>query len=404
MNPNRRRFLFTAATAAVARSGYASADSGQAVAGFDAMMARFVVDHGVPGVSLAIARNGRQVYARGFGRIGPGDPTLVRPDALFRIASVSKPVTAAAVLRLADRGKLKLDDPIVQTAELDLPDRADPRWKRVTVRHCLNHTGGWDRDTSFDPIGRAWAIADELDIRPPIGPDRVIEYMTARPLDFDPGTRYAYSNLGYLLLGRAVAVTSGKSYEAHVRAEILAPLGITQMRLGRARVEHRADGEVRHTDRDGRTGPALYPPKVGETVPLPDGAINFEAFGSHGGWIASAGDLVRFADAFADPDRCPLMSARSVRELFARPATAKGDAYYAAGWMVRPRGAGGRANVWHAGFIPGSEALLVRRGDGLTWAVLFNTQNTPDGGSLTGAIDGKLHVVANAVTDWPTGT
>lgn len=406
--PNRRTFLLTAAAGWAAPPSGRTADessvSGKAVpalATFDELMTGFVRDQKIPGAALAVARRGRLVYSRGFGLADPAAKTPVRPDSLFRIASVSKPITAAAILRLAEKGKFGLDDPVLPLTGLKYPAPKDPRWEKATVHHCLRHTGGWDRDKSFDPIGRPWRIARELKVRPPFGPETVIRYMLDQPLDFEPGERYAYSNLGYLLLGRVIAAASGNSYEEYVKAEVLAPLGITRMRLGRALVEKRAEGEVRYIDRDGRTGPALYPPKFRETVPLPDGGENFEAYEAHGGWIASAADLVRFAAAFDDPARCPVLSAKMVRETFARPPGNDEVPYYADGWMVRPVGKG--TNTWHAGFIPGSESLLVRRSDGLTWAVLFNTQNGPDGKSLAGTIDGKLHQAADRVKSWPAG-
>src|SRR5262249_17746773 len=141
--------------------------------------------------------------------------------------------------------------------------RPDPRWKQVTVLHLLQHTGGWDRDRSFDPIGVPWDVARALKIEPPVRPEHVVRYMMGRPLDFDPGRRYACSNFGYLLLGRLVEAASGRPYETYVRDRVLAPLGVTDMRLGRALLEDRAKGEVRYYDSRKRTGPALVGPHVG---------------------------------------------------------------------------------------------------------------------------------------------
>jgi N-acyl-D-amino-acid deacylase len=125
--------------------------------------------------------------------------------------------------------------------------------------------------------------------------------------------------------------------------------------------------------------------------------------------VASAPDLVRFAAALDVPARCPVLSAREIATMFARPAGAAGldkdgkpkDAYYACGWLVRPVGRTGRANTWHNGSLDGTATLLVRRHDGLDWAVLFNTRHDPAGGSLTDKIDGALHGAADAVRSWP---
>ena len=375
---------------------------------FDTLMTSFVRENEVPGASLAVTRNGKLVYARGFGYADVEKKEPVRPADLFRIASVSKPITAVAILQLVAKGDLKLDDPVLDRLKLapflEANVKPDPRWKRITIRHCLQHTGGWDRDKSYDPIGRPQAIAEALGIRLPVTPADVVRYMMGQPLDFDPGERFAYSNLGYLVLGRIIEGVTKQKYDAYVKKEVFAPLGVTAARLGRALLEDRAAGEVRYYDAKKRTGPCLYPPRVGKPVPLPYGAQNLEAFEAHGGWIASAVDLVRFSAAFDDPNKCPILDAKSIEEMWKRPEGAAGEpkaAYYGCGWSVRRIGPAEKANTWHGGYIAGTEALLVRRWDGLNWAVLFNTADGPDGKSLTGLIDGRLHEAADRVKKWP---
>jgi N-acyl-D-amino-acid deacylase len=207
----------------------------------------------------------------------------------------------------------------------------------------------------------------------------------------------AYSNLGYLVLGRVIAKISGVDYEDHVRAAMLKPLGLNSMKLGKATWANREPDEARYHTRDNRKGLSLYDP-FGEPVPVPYGTENFEGFEAHGGWIATATDLVRFADAFHDPGRCPLMKPETIALMQGRPEGAAGHeedgrpkaAYYGCGWMVRPV-KDGQVNLWHGGLIAGSEALLVRRWDGWSWAVLFNMQGARDGRTLTGNIDARLH-------------
>jgi N-acyl-D-amino-acid deacylase len=385
------------------------------LAPFDQLMTGFLVEHKVPGGALAVTRHGRLVYSRGFGLADTEKKLPVQPDSLFRIASVSKPLTAVAVLRLVDAKAVKLDDPVLKYVHLK-PHREpgtepDPRWEKVTVRHCLQHTGGWDRDRKggFDPIGIPHRIATALGAKPPVPPEDVVRYMMGRPLDFDPGTRFAYSNLGYLLLGRVIEAASGKKYEDYVRQEVLSSLGITRPRLGRALPEDRFKDEVRYYDARRGTGRCLYPPHAGKRVPLPDGAANFEAYEAHGGWVASAADLVRFAAAFDDPKRCKVLSASAIKMMWERPTGRAGfdengkprAAYYGCGWSVRPVGPGGAANTWHNGLISGTSTLLVRRFDGLNWAVLFNTDRSSNGKVLSDLIDPLVHRAADEVKAWP---
>ncbi len=395
MNSSRRAFLASSISAIVA----SRANADDPFAPFDRLMARFLVENRVPGAALAVARRGRVVYSRAFGYADRDACEVARPQSLFRIASLSKPVTAVAILQLVEQGKLALDDTVLDRMKLKpllaAGATVDDRWKRITVRQCLQHTGGWDRAKSYDPIVKAWEIAKAFDIPPPVGPDHVVRYMMGRPLDFDPGARYAYSNLGYLILGRILEASTGQSYESYVRERVFAPIGATTAKLGRALREHRAKDEVRYYDSRNGTGKCLYPPRLGETVPTVYGAMNLEAYEAHGGWIASAETMAKFADAFHDPKKSPLLNETSIAAMAARPAGNTAEAYYALGWLVRPAGAG--RNHWHTGYIPGSEAILVRRHDGLSWCALFNANDTPDRKSLSGRIDPMIHHAADAV-------
>ncbi|HEY7158001.1 MAG TPA: serine hydrolase domain-containing protein [Gemmataceae bacterium] len=381
------------------------------LASFDRLLTTFLQEHKLPGAALAVARNGRLVYARGFGHADRAAEESVRPEALFRIASISKPLTAVTVLQLVERKRLKLDDRVFAVLQLQQPKESefDPRWKKVTILQLLQHRGGWDRDKSFDPMFRSRTIVKELEVRPPARPRDIIRYMLRRPLDFDPGTKYAYSNFGYCLLGRVIEKVSGQSYEEYVRKNVLAPLGIRDMRLGETLLEKRARGEVKYHVPKGAVGPAVMGPQLEKPVPLPYGAWCLESMDAHGGWLASAPDLVRFAAAFNDPQRCKILKPKSIEVLFARPPGASGhkpngeprDAYYACGWMVRPIGDTGKANTWHAGSLDGTSTLLVRRQDGLTWAVLFNSRNSAKKVEPAATIDPLLHEAADAVKNWP---
>ena len=137
--------------------------------------------------------------------------------------------------------------------------RFDLRWEKVTVRQCLQHTGGWDRDKKggFDPIGIPRRITRALQLEGPPAPDDVVRYMMGRPLDFDPGTRVAYSNIGYLVLGRVIEAVTGQRYEPWVTTNVLHPVGAGGMLLARGVPEKRPAAEVRYYDSRGATGVIL---------------------------------------------------------------------------------------------------------------------------------------------------
>ena len=138
-------------------------------------------------------------------------------------------------------------------------------------------------------------------------------------------------------------------------------------------------------------------------MPTVDSGMNVDGFEAHGGWIASAADLVRFAAHFDRPEGPTLLNPDSVATMFERPTGETGNVWYACGWQVRTAGPNGRGrNTWHVGLlVPGTSTLLVRRWDGLSWAVLFNTHSNPKGEILANLIDSPLHEAADAVAHWP---
>jgi N-acyl-D-amino-acid deacylase len=379
------------------------------LASFDNLMTRFVHDNNVPGGALAVTHHGKLVYARGFGYADRDKKEPVEPASLFRIASITKPFTATAVLQLVQRGKVKLGDKVFEHLKYDPVfegnAKPDPRLHEITVQQLLQHTGGWDRDKSFDPMFRPIEIARVTKTPAPAGQVAIIRYMLGKPLDFNPGARCAYSNFGYCVLGRLIEHVTGGSYEEFVRQDVLKPLGIHGMRQGKTLIGGRTRGEVMYYDEKNRTGKAVFPPF--EKVSTPYGTWSLEAMDSHGGWIASAVDLVRFASAFG-PDRFPLIDASMAATMFKRPTGAAGgrkgkpaDSYYACGWDVRPVNNRGQMNTWHNGSLDGTSTILVRRFDGLNWALLFNTRENQAGAELSDKIDESVHEAADAVKRWP---
>lgn len=381
------------------------------LAAFDEMMLDFLKTNQAPGASLAVTKDSKLIYARGFGYADVESKRPVQPDSLFRIASISKPITAVAVLQQVEQGKFKLDDRVfdVLPAGEWLPEKYDERLRTITIRQLLQHTGGWDRNKTFDPIGRVPAIASLLGKTPPVSPADVIKYTLTLPLDFDPGTKYAYYNVDYLLLGRLIELATGQPYESVIKQKVLEPVGVSRMQLGRVWKDELAKDEVHYYDPKRREGPAVNGPKVGAQVPLVYGAENLQAYEAHGGWIASAIDLVRFASDFDRVEDSKLLKPETINTMWATPAGPPGhDAdgkplplYYGCGWQVRVLDDGQRRNTFHSGMITGTSTLLVRRHDGLNWAVLFNTHSNQQGKALSGIVDPLVHQAAGAIQRWP---
>jgi N-acyl-D-amino-acid deacylase len=372
------------------------------MASVDAVIGTLMRRWEIPGGAVAIVKDGRLVYARGFGTADGTADGATAPDALFRIASLSKPITAVAVLTLVEAGRLRLDAPaFALLGDLKPAPGAtvDPRLAQITVRHLLQHSGGWDREASFDPMFRPIEAAQAVGAPSPASAETVIRYMLGRPLDFAPGARYAYSNFGYAVLGRIIERVSGMTYEQYVRTAVLAPMGIGRMRIGASLASGRAPGEVRYFDP--ATTTSVFP-GGGGGMPWPYGGFNLEAMDAHGGWIASTVDLMRFVTAVdALPTRPDVLQRATIDLMTAKPASPLWDgsaAHYGMGWLVRPV----EGNWWHDGSLPGTASILVRTGGGLAWAALFNARAMRPGSTFESEIDGAMWQAVRGVTAWPT--
>ncbi|MGV3503144.1 MAG: serine hydrolase domain-containing protein [Adhaeribacter sp.] len=330
-------------------------------------MKAFMARWQLRGGTLALVWKGRLVYSQGFGLADSSLPA--QPRQLFRIASLSKPLTALAILQLQQQGRLKLSDKVFGPKGL-LPYAAYPftdrRLLQVTVQQLLQHTAGWDRHLNVggDPMFNPVHIAREMGVPAPADAATIIRYVLKRPLDFSPGSRYAYSNFGYALLGRVIEQLSGMSYEAYVQEQVLYPAGILGMRLARNSYADKEAAEVRYFEDPG-TGPVPSFLDPGQLVPWPYGAFNIEAMDAHGGWVASAEDLARLLAALDGlPRRPDLFPGDVLQQLQAGSGPNPG---YGLGWMVNSRGA-----RWHTGSLPGTSAMMAQLPSGLSWVLLFN--------------------------------
>lgn len=378
---------------------------------YDRLLEEFMREHRVPGVAVAVTNHGKVAFSRGYGYADIAEGEIVTPKHLFRIASISKPITAVAILQLIEQEKLQLDAKVFQVLDYEKQieaagEKFDPRLRDITIRHLLEHRGGWDRGESFDAMFQPIRFAEQVGVDPPADQAAIIEAMFSQQLDFDPGERYAYSNFGYCLLGRVIEELTGQTYEAYVKEHVLAPIGVATMKIGRTHLQDRAANEVRYYHPG--TDTSVFHDKLNSDVPSQYGGWHLEAMDSHGAWIASAEDLAKFAAAFDDPDNCPILTRESIDLMYARPPGDAGyeedgtpkDVHYSLGWSNRLL-ANGKSNHWHTGSLPGTATILIRRHDGKNFVALLNTRVSPSATHLGRAIDGLLHRAADLVTEWP---
>ena len=180
----------------------------------DSVAGAAVAEHRTAGVSVAIVRNGRPILAKGYGFADLENDVPATAETVYRIGSITKQFTSAAIMRLMEQGKLSLDD----TLQKFLPN-FPTQGNRVTIRHLLNHTSGIK---SYTSLGPKWQRVIRIDLTP----DSLVSLFANEPFDFKPGDRWLYDNSGYFLLGMIVEKLSGKPYGLYLQDELFTPLGL----------------------------------------------------------------------------------------------------------------------------------------------------------------------------------
>lgn len=382
-----------------------SGSTGKDLEPLNKLLRGFLKEQRVPGATMAVSRDGQIFYERAFGWADVDQQTQMQPGSEMRIASISKPLTAVAVLLLEAEGRLTLEAPVLpllarHTAGFPVSAAlaADPRWADMQVIHLLQHTAGFNRDKSKDTMFELVTIAAALKLdRAPNSHD-IVRYQLSQPLDSAPGSEFQYSNVGYCLLGRIIEAVTGTTYEEFVRQRILMPCGMQQTRLGKTRLEQRGPMEVNYVTRNRRRVPLVFdllnkPRSETRLVEPPWGQWDLEVMDAHGGWVSTAGDLVRFAEAVSVTQRS-LLQEKSFSLMLQKPALPdKADAkiWYGLGWNVRGLAEVNKCNFWHTGLLSGTSSLLVRRWDDCCWAVLFNCDRTDTNKPCADMIDGPVH-------------
>jgi len=286
-------------------------------------------ESGVPSVSVALARDGRIIWAESFGWANVEKKIKATPDTPYSLASISKPITATGLMVLVGRGLVKLDDPVDNYLGGGTLAPLDPAVPPATVRHVLNHSAGL-------PLHYQFFYADEPARRPPMA--ETIRRYGIRV--FAPGEVYQYSNLGYGIIDDIIARVSGKTYARFLRDEVFGPLGLD------------------HSSVDigpGLEGLAAERYESGQPVP-------FYAFDHPGASAvyASARDLVRFGMFHLGnklDGQKPILSAELLAAMTDKQASLAPDKGYCIGWRVEADDNGFRS-VSHTGGMPGVSTKL----------------------------------------------
>jgi D-alanyl-D-alanine carboxypeptidase len=291
----------------------------------DAAM-RKLVEAGIPGIALAVARDGAVVYAQGYGVMNIASARPVTATTRMEVGSVTKQFTAAAILQLVEAGKLTLDDPLGKY----IPEYT--RARAVTLRELLWQVTGIPDYVSNNPVGLAKTVGKKADF------DYIVGTIKNRKFDFPTGTRWAYSNANYFLLGRVIEIVSGLSYASYIKQKLFEPAGMT--RSTTIADENSLD--------DMATGYWKPKGKLEAAPATPDLWA-----GAAGNLVSDVGDLMKWDDALL---RGKIVNAADLALMMSAGHLRDGEATsYGMGWVV-----GDLYNqklIWHNGGTLGFGAM-----------------------------------------------
>ncbi len=377
---------------------------------FDAYMRELMRTRGVRAGTLAIAHDGRLVFAHGYTRGETGYP-LTRPNSLFRAASCSKPLTSILVHKMLREGggegrsgSPSLKEKILSLLHIggepaDAP--ADPRFGDITVDELLTHSAGWARSRANpDPVFNDYPPGSEIRNRLPADRGGFLSYMLRQPLQFAPGSRSVYDNFGYFLLGRmleSLPMGVGKSYQSIADDLLFKPLGLSRPRFGGSRYEERAPGEVLyHT-----AVPYLQAnPSRGGAPWVAGGYGDFDVgnMDAAGAWLLSAPDYAKVLAAFDLGAGNPILGPQATATMWGRSGF--GEALR--GWFALklPIGNGDTAVAkWHNGLFPGTSTLVFYHPQKWSFVMFLNRDLSPQ---PDGPHEGRdLARLAEGIKAWP---
>ena len=360
--------LFTCTKRIDAQTGYYS----PSLVNFDVAMNNLLKNYNIPGGQLAITYKGRLVYSRGFGLADKSTNTAVCPDNIFRIANLSKQITSITIMHLYEQGRIGLDDIVfgangILNDSMYLVPVLDSRVYDITVNDLLSHQSGIPT-YSFNA--------------------------RFQDLDFTPGTNGLFSNVGYVVLGRVIEKITKQDYETYVRDTILAPIGITDMRIGKTLLINKLPNEVHYYD---YPGAPLVPSIFDSTILVPrqyGGDFSIESSKACGGWVASAQDLCKLLCAVDKFSTRPDILSTATINTMVQPIHEYLGFPYALGWIINTT-----SNNWfHDGALIGTMSYQVRRNTEINYALVVNSNYSS--GQFT-ALSSLVSSVIPLITSWP---
>ncbi|HEV3252443.1 MAG TPA: serine hydrolase domain-containing protein [Puia sp.] len=351
----------------------------------DSVVSEFMLDYNIPGMSIAIAKDGKMIYTKGYGYIDKSSEKEVTPGSLFRIGSASMSMTALAIMKLIEDGKLKPasrlfgDSGILNHDYGNLPYNLN--LTAITVDELLHHTaGGWSNNDDVmqvpkyrdNPFSKAQLLTIALD---------------NIPLRWPPDSAFAYSAFGYFLLGRVIEKLSGRPYADYVKESVLRPLGIYDMQIEGNSPENRRKNEaIGYKD-------MLYP--IFSDEEDDDLYASISRADACFGWIATTKDLLRIlVKVDRSGGKGGLLDSATMRIML---SGSKANPHFACGWMLNSD----LSNWFYLGDYFGATTEMAHTTQGFCWVILVNTSRPAIDGYLTDMDQILWKVINNPATRWP---
>lgn len=346
------------------------------IAAIDAKVADWMAQNNMPGISLAVSKDGKLVYAKGYGLANKDTGEEVTTASQFRVASVSKLITAAAIMILVQEGEISMDQKVFGTNGILGSTFGTQPYNQyvtdITVSQLLHHTGGgWGQTT--DPAF--------FDIT--MNKEEVINWtLDNLALTHKPGTAFAYSNFGYMLLAEIIEKVSGKPYNQFINDEILAKVGATHTFIAGSTLADRRPQEAVYYGQKGDI-PYVYNMKLARG----DGAM---------GWLSTPTDLLRFSNAVDGlPGRPDILTSSTISIMVTTTPASKGFGWtFGCGWVVLD-------NEWFWwGTLPGTFAVLYRNDNGISIAATANSRRQPESYKALNSFIPIINYIASEEIPW----
>ena len=361
---------------------------------FDHQIEKFIRNWELKGASFALMKDDKLIYSKGYGFANVEDSIPMDVMHVFRIASISKLITAVGIMKLQEEGLLQLSAQVFGTEGilndslyLDIKDKRTPK---ITVENLLRHQGGFSNaygDPMFSPV----AVAKKMNVPPPADLNTMIRFVLSRRLSYTPGESTAYSNIGYGILSKVIEKVSGEAYESYIRRHILYPAGCFDMHLGKNLYEEKLPNEVKYYEvSNAEQIPACD--GSGKLVPRSNGGNNIEELYGAGGWVASPSELLRFLATIDKDSGIPdILTPASIDYM-----TQNVSHTLPIGWIET----NAKGDWVRTGTLAGTSALMKRQANGYSWVFLTNTSSWK-GSRFPSYIDNAVDRAMATVTEWP---